>query len=128
MKKLGQIHFVGSLLGDSAEDVFRACGESVGDLLATLPDGETGNRSQYTLYVCSTTFKDHPDMEVLSQPHPIDPDNPYEWRKPEQDWMPRMRQINEPVAGKEPQVQEPQNVPDAEVHQRWPSFPWLHQR
>ena len=40
----GKIHLVGSVPGDSAQEVFELCAGNAGSLLASLPDGETGYR------------------------------------------------------------------------------------
>ncbi len=45
-----QVHLVGSVPLKSAEDVFRTSGSLMGDCLARLPDGETGNRLQWIMY------------------------------------------------------------------------------
>ena len=84
-----KVHFVGSIPLKSAEDVFRRCSESVGSLVATLPDGETGSRAGYIIYVGYTIFRPHPDIVVASQPLPVDPDHPEEWRGPNQELLPR---------------------------------------
>ena len=84
-----KVHFVGSIPLESAEDVFRRCSESVGSLVATLPDGETGSRAGYVSYVGYSIFRPHPDIVVTSEPLPIDPSVPEEWRGPSQALLPR---------------------------------------
>lgn len=90
-----KVHFVGSIPLNSAEEVFRRCSESVGSLVATLPDGETGNRAGYIIYVGYTIFRPHPDVVVTSEPLPVDPDDPEEWRSPDLALLPRHNDLTD---------------------------------
>ncbi|MDE2771892.1 MAG: hypothetical protein OXI44_12115, partial [Bacteroidota bacterium] len=83
-----RIHFVGSIAGNNADEVFRNCCGAVGDYLARIPDGETGYRSKYISHLAHTVYARHPDVVTVSRPPPVDPDNPQEWRKPGEDWIP----------------------------------------
>ena len=83
-----RIHFVGSIAGNNADEVFRNCCGAVGNLLSRIPDGETGYRSKYISHLAHTVYAKHPDVVTVSRPPPVDPDNPREWRKPGEDWMP----------------------------------------
>lgn len=83
-----RIHFVGSIAGNNADEVFRNCCGAVGDYLARIPDGETGYRSKYISHLAHTVYARHPDVVTVSRPPPVDPDNPREWRKPGEDWIP----------------------------------------
>lgn len=84
-----RIHFVGSIPGTSATDVFEKCCSRVGDHIARIPDGETGYRAFYIIQLANTVYGRHPDVEIVARPHPCDPDHPNEWRSPDQDWIPR---------------------------------------
>ena len=83
-----RIHFVGSIAGNNADEVFRNCCGAVGNYLARIPDGETGYRSKYISHLAHTVYAKHPDVVTVSRPPPVDPDNPREWRKPGEDWIP----------------------------------------
>ena len=83
-----RIHFVGSIAGNNADEVFRNCCGAVGNFLARIPDGETGYRSKYISHLAHTVYAKHPDVVTVSRPPPVDPDNPREWRKPGEDWIP----------------------------------------
>ena len=83
-----RIHFVGSIAGNNADEVFRKCCGAVGNYLARIPDGETGYRSKYISHLAHTVYARHPDVVTVSRPPPVDPDNPREWRKPGEDWIP----------------------------------------
>lgn len=47
-KAAGEMLLVGSMPFDTVEDVFRECGSILGDCLASLPDGEVGDRRNWT--------------------------------------------------------------------------------
>ena len=89
MADTAKVHLVGSIPGDSATDVFRLCGKTVGNLVRTLPDGETGYRQYYIGWLGYSVYRSHPDLEVVAKPHPIDPSHPEEWRQPGQEWLSR---------------------------------------
>jgi len=82
------VHFVGSIPFTSAEEVYRNCCPVLSKHLARIPDGETGVRSQYVAALGKTLYAPHPDIETVQRPDPLDPDNPEEWRGPDQDWLP----------------------------------------
>lgn len=83
-----RVLFVGSIAGNNAGEVFRNCCGAVGNFLARIPDGETGYRSKYISHLAHTVYAKHPDVVTVSRPPPVDPDNPREWRKPGEDWIP----------------------------------------
>jgi len=74
----GEVLLVGSMPFDTVEEVFRACGSAVGDGLACLPDGEVGDRRNWTEYLPLRTFASHPDLEEVRRPRagriPLFPD------------------------------------------------------
>ena len=88
MPDRGRIHFVGSIPGNDASEVFTKCCASVGDYLARVPDGETGYRTNYIGHLAHTVYARHPNIVTVSRPPPVDPDNPQEWRQPGEDWLP----------------------------------------
>jgi hypothetical protein len=57
---------VGSLPADSAESAFRAGAELFGDLVAVLPDGETGPRAAWVGYERERLVRPHPDVETVA--------------------------------------------------------------
>ena len=89
MTDSAKVHLVGSIPGDSATEVFRLCTTALGDLIRTLPDGETGYRQHYIGWLGYNIYRTHPDLRVVTQPRPIDPDDPEEWRKPGEEWLSR---------------------------------------
>lgn len=44
MRMTGPVLLVGSVPGGDAEQAMRVCADGLGDMLACLPDGETGRR------------------------------------------------------------------------------------
>ncbi len=65
---------VGSVPLDSADAVFRRCGETLGPHLAALPDGEVGDRSIWVVCQAYRVFHEHPDLETVARPSDPDPD------------------------------------------------------
>lgn len=61
-------HFVGSVPLENAEAVFRTLGETIGQHVQRIPDGETGRRARWISFI-NDQLKTHPDLE-------IDPDIP----------------------------------------------------
>jgi hypothetical protein len=57
---------VGSLPADSAESAFRDGAELFGDLVAALPDGETGPRAAWVGYERERLVRPHPDVETVA--------------------------------------------------------------
>jgi hypothetical protein len=64
----GRALLVGSVPLPSAEDVFRACAESLGTLVDAYPDGEVGDRKYWTFYLPTRTYSVHPDLEAVNAP------------------------------------------------------------
>jgi len=87
MRYGGPIHLVGSIPGADAEAVFRACGPRLGDSVASMPDGETGVRRIWVVYLAHKVFDPHPDIEATVRPKPVGAIDP-EWRRPGEDWVP----------------------------------------
>ena len=90
-----RVHFVGSIPGNDADEVFTKCCPSVGRFLARIPDGETGIRTAYISHLANTVYAAHPDVETVVRPPPVDPDNPDDWRQPGQDWLPLARDTSD---------------------------------
>ena len=63
---------VGSIPLSSAEQVFRTCAETVGDLVDCLPDGEYDERIWWVNQQAWRVFHPHPDITTLKRPRPID--------------------------------------------------------
>src|SRR3989442_990537 len=57
---------VGSLPADSAESAFRAAAELFGDMVAALPDGETGPRAAWVGFERERLVRPHPDVETVA--------------------------------------------------------------
>lgn len=57
------VHLVGSVPLDSAQDVFATVSAELGDLVARLPDGETGERSGWVGFQIPR-FRAHPALEL----------------------------------------------------------------
>lgn len=63
---------------DTVEEVFGRCCSAFGDGLASVPDGEVGDRRNWTEYLPLRTFGSHPDVEEVRRPRggriPLFPD------------------------------------------------------
>ena len=74
----GDVLLVGSVPFDTVEDVFRRCCSAFGEALACLPDGEVGDRRNWTEYLALRTFSSHPGLEEVRRPRggriPVFPD------------------------------------------------------
>ena len=57
------VHLVGSIPADSAEAAMREATRRLGPRLASLPDGETGERKDWIVHILES-FRSHPDLEV----------------------------------------------------------------
>lgn len=64
----GNVLLVGSIPLASVEEVFKTCGPLLGSDIASLPDGEVGERTFWILYVAYRTFHGHPSIVTLMQP------------------------------------------------------------
>jgi hypothetical protein len=62
-----ELLLVGSLPADSTEAALRAGSELFGDMVATLPDGETGPRAAWVGYERERLVRPHPDVETVSE-------------------------------------------------------------
>jgi hypothetical protein len=63
---------VGSVPLETAEDVMRAFGTPLGAYMATMPDGEVGDRQWWVLRLAFQVFNGHPDLETIRRPAPDD--------------------------------------------------------
>lgn len=59
---------VGSIPYDTAEDVFRAIGPTLGEYLPFIPDGEIGERLYWVNHVAYRVLHGHPDLETVHRP------------------------------------------------------------
>jgi hypothetical protein len=64
----GALMLVGSVPFDTAEEVFRVFGGALGPYLATMPDGEVGDRRRWITRLHYQVFNGHPDLEVVRRP------------------------------------------------------------
>ncbi len=64
----GDVLLVGSVPLADAEAVFTTCGHALGDHLASLPDGETGDRRIWIVYQAYRVFDGHPQLETVQRP------------------------------------------------------------
>lgn len=66
-----QLLLVGSVPLATAEEVFAACADELGQLVQALPDGETGYRSNWINYQAYYVHHPHPDLVTLQRPAPV---------------------------------------------------------
>jgi hypothetical protein len=67
----GDVHLVGSVPLDTAEEVFETCAGALGTHASALPDGEVGYRIHWI--VCQfLDFHGHPQTELVHRPAPRD--------------------------------------------------------
>ncbi len=59
---------VGSVPGDTAEQVFRLVGPAIGHLMVGLSDGEPGYRAKWIVFNAPQVFEPNPDLEVVNRP------------------------------------------------------------
>jgi hypothetical protein len=55
----------------STEEVMRTCAQALGNHLPSVPDGETGDRSVWTVYQAYRVFHEHPDLITVQRPEPV---------------------------------------------------------
>lgn len=65
-----ELLLVGSVPLDTAEEVFRALGPTLGKWLAYLPDGEVGVRQYWVDGFAYRVLNGHPDLETIKRPAP----------------------------------------------------------
>lgn len=90
---VGGAHLVGSVPRDSAAEVIETCTHHLGAHLAAIPDGETGNRLDWTTFQAVHVFHPNPALETVSQPASF-AENPNAWRPSdleEDAWIFRVR-------------------------------------
>jgi hypothetical protein len=68
---------IGGVNLGSAEEVFKAVGGSLGDVVLRIPDGETGNARSYWIQCQTPFFLGNPQLEMVEP----DPTNPGSFRK-----------------------------------------------
>jgi len=79
----GSVLLVGSVPGETATEVMRTCAEGVGPYLSCLPDGETGYRRGWIIFLAATIYHGHPALETVQRPRPIDG---------KENWIPQSRE------------------------------------
>src|SRR5688572_14242795 len=67
-----QLLLVGSIPLETVEEVIRTFGAPLGRYLATMPDGEVGDRRWWVLRLHYQVFNGHPHLETLRRPAPDD--------------------------------------------------------
>lgn len=68
-RRNGQVHFVGSLPFSRTEEAMRSCG-ALGDRVASLPDGEVGERKMWISYLAEQVYSKHPQLVETHAPDP----------------------------------------------------------
>lgn len=63
---------VGSVPLASTEEVLAAAADEIGDLLAALPDGETGYRSNWINFQAYFVYHPHPHLQTMRRPEPVE--------------------------------------------------------
>ena len=63
-----RVLLVGSLPFDTAEQSFRAVGQSLGDEVGWIPDGEFGERKNWVAMLPEVIYSKHPDLEETLAP------------------------------------------------------------
>ena len=63
------VHLVGSVPRRTVDEVFEICAREIGGDIATLPDGEVGERADYNTFVAYRLLDPHPDLETVAKPH-----------------------------------------------------------
>jgi hypothetical protein len=71
MEKTSQL-LVGSIPLRSALDVFTTASDYFSDNLASMPDGEFGDRIWWHNYLARYVYHGHPDIKTIKRPAPID--------------------------------------------------------
>ncbi|MYH76766.1 MAG: flavin reductase family protein [Acidimicrobiaceae bacterium] len=92
-RAVGRAHLVGSVPRDTAAEVMELCVEHLGTHLAAIPDGETGDRLDWTTFQAVHVFHPNPGLETVSQPASF-ADDPDGWRPSdlkEDAWLFRVR-------------------------------------
>lgn len=59
---------VGSVPGETADEVFRLVGPAIGGLLPGISDGEPGYRAKWIVFNAPQVFEPNPDVEVINRP------------------------------------------------------------
>jgi hypothetical protein len=65
-----ELLLVGSIPLETAEEVFRAFGPTLGKWLSFMPDGEIGDRRYWIDGIAYRVLNGHPDIETLKRPAP----------------------------------------------------------
>lgn len=68
MSPVSDLLLVGSMPFVTVEEVFRRCCGAFGDALGWMPDGEVGDRRNWTEFLPLRTFASHPDLDEVRRP------------------------------------------------------------
>lgn len=85
--KAAPILLVGSVPGQSVEEVFRACAKGTHNEALALPDGELDYRRSWVNFLAFVVYDGHPDIETITRPLPVGA-VPNDYRAPGGDWVP----------------------------------------
>jgi len=85
----GSVLLVGSVPGKDAAEAMSTCAHGLGGYLDCLPDGETGLRRIWINFLAAMIYDGNPGLATVSRPHPVDAEDPEEWRNAGEDWVPR---------------------------------------
>ncbi len=99
---MSDLHLVGSIPYDTAREVFRTFGATLGPHLCCMPDGEIGLRRHWISRVHYQVFAIHPDIEVLRQPRLEDGGERLNPRDAGDSWRFRVRPGAGPIRFGEP--------------------------
>ena len=76
---------VGSVPAQTAEEVWRTLGPSLGDLLIGMSDGEPGYRNKWIVFNAPHVFEPNPHLQAINKPKPNRDKSVY---KELEDWVP----------------------------------------
>jgi len=85
------IHLVGSVPLDSAQQVFETCAQALGPHLGTMPDGEIGHRIHWIVCQALYVFLDHPALALVHRPAPVDGKEQWLPKGPSDQWNFKIR-------------------------------------
>jgi hypothetical protein len=83
----GRVHLVGSINLASTEDVLRACGATLKDELAAVPDGEMNYRRAWIHHLAYTVYYPNLDLVVRNRPGPANGQVSWYARTQEEQWV-----------------------------------------
>jgi hypothetical protein len=85
------VHLVGSVPLDSAEQVFETCAQALAPHLGAMPDGEVGHRIHWIVCQALFVFNGHPALELVHRPTPVDGKEQWLPKNPADQWNFRIK-------------------------------------